>query len=319
MIYNFSMKNFYIGTVEIKTNVVLAPMAGFSDVGLRNLCQKYGAGLTYTEMVSAKALEYNNEKTYSLLATKNESPVAVQIFGSDPKSMALACKNPALAKFDIIDINMGCPTPKIVKNGDGSALLSNIKLAEKIIKACKKATNKPITVKFRIGTDENNIIATQFAKMCEKAGASAITVHGRTVSQGYAGKSNLEEIKKVVEAVKIPVIASGDCVDYQSYQHILETTGAAAVMIGRAAIGKPELFAECLNKPVKVDKFEQIKEHIAIMKEFFDDKIIALSMRGIICHYLKTFRGTANIKTEIAKATTTDQMLELLTNFFNKC
>ncbi len=313
------MTAFKIGNVKIKNNVVLAPMAGFSDVALRALAHKYGAGLTYTEMVSAKALEYNNQKTYELLATtKNEKPVAVQIFGSDPNSMALACKNPALQKFDIIDINMGCPTPKIVKNGDGSALLSNMNLAEQIIKACVSATNKPITVKFRIGTTDDNIIAVEFAKMCQRAGASAITVHGRTVEQGYSGKSNLKIIGDVVRSVSIPVIASGDCVDYASYKKILEVTGATAVMIGRGAIGRPEIFAECLDKIVKVDKLSQITEHINILREFYDDKLITLSMRGVVCHYLKNISGTSQLKVEIFKANSIEQILGLLNEFFKK-
>lgn len=313
------MKSFKIKNVKIKSNVVLAPMAGFSDVGLRALAHKYGAGLTYTEMVSAKALEYKNQKTYDLLATtKNEKPVAVQIFGSDPKCMALACQNPKLKKFDIIDINMGCPTPKIVKNGDGSALLNNMELAEQIIKACVNATNKPITVKFRIGTTQSNIIATKFAKMCERAGASAITVHGRTVEQGYSGKSDLNVIADVVKAVNIPVIASGDCVDLASYKNILNITGATAVMIGRGAIGRPEIFAECLEKSKKVDKLKQIKEHIKILKRFMDDKLIALTMRGVVCHYLKNIGGTADLKVKISKSASIDEILRLLTDFFGK-
>lgn len=313
------MNEFKIKNVKIKSNVVLAPMAGFSDVGLRALAHKYGAGLTYTEMVSAKALEYKNKKTYDLLATtKTEKPVAVQIFGSDPKCMALACKNPRLKKFDIIDINMGCPTPKIVKNGDGSALLGNIELAEQIIRACVNATKKPITVKFRIGTNQNNIVAVEFAKMCERAGASAITVHGRTVEQGYSGKSDLSIIKNVVDAVSIPVIASGDCIDATSYQNILNATGATAVMIGRGAIGRPEIFAECLGKSVKVDKLKQIKQHIKILQQFMDEKLITLSMRGVVCHYLKNISGTSEIKVKISKAATISEIFSLLSDFFSK-
>lgn len=313
------MKSFKIGNVKITNNVVLAPMAGFSDVGLRELAYSYGAGLTYTEMVSAKALEFNNAKTYELLnTTQNQKPIAVQIFGSDPKCMALACKNPRLEKFDIIDINMGCPTPKIVKNGDGSALLKNIALAEEIIRACVKATDKPITVKFRVGINDDNIVAIEFAQMCERAGASAITVHGRTVEQGYSGKSNLEIIKQVVNAVNIPVIASGDCIDKQSYQQIIDFTGATAVMIGRGAIGSPEVFAQCLGKDIKVDKFEQIKKHIQILQQFHDDKQIMLSMRGVVCHYLKKLSGTAQIKVLISKATSIDEILQILSIFFDK-
>lgn len=313
------MKSFKIGNVKIKSNAILAPMAGFSDVGLRCLAQSYGAGLTVTEMVSAKALEYNNAKTYELLnTTENEKPVAVQIFGSDPKSMALACKNPRLDKFDIIDINMGCPTPKIVKNGDGSALLDDMDKAEQIIRACKSATNKPITVKFRIGKNRDNIIACEFAKMCERAGASAITVHGRTVEQGYSGKSDLKIIKDVVDSVKIPVIASGDCVDKQSFDHILTVTGAAAVMIGRAAIGRPEIFAECLGDYVVVDKLKQIETHIQILQQFYDEKQIVLAMRGVVSHYLKNISGTANLRVLTTKCTSIDEILRLLTDFFNK-
>lgn len=308
-----------IGNVKLNNPLVLAPMAGFSNVALRVLAKEYGAGLTTTEMVSAKSLEYGNEHSIQLLATgPSEDPVAVQIFGSDPVCMANACKSKELSKFDIIDINMGCPTPKIVKNGDGSALLSNMDLAEEIIRSCVKATNKPITVKFRIGVDNNNIVAIKFAQMCERAGASAITVHGRTVVQGYSGKSNLDVIKQVKQNVNIPVIASGDCVDYGSCKHILDYTGADGVMIGRAAIGSPEIFAECLNQKVKVDKLKQIKQHIDILKQYYDDRFIVLHMRGVICHYLKRIKNTAVLKTKIVQATSINQMLKLLEEFFNQ-
>lgn len=311
------MKSFKIGNVKIKNNVLLAPMAGFSNVGLRAMACKYGAGLTYTEMVSAKALMQGSEKTLQLLyTTEKESPVAVQIFGSEPETMAAACKHSALEKFDIIDINMGCPTPKIVKNKEGSALLNNMSLAEKIIKSCVAATNKPITVKMRIGTDENNIIAVEFAKMCERAGASAITVHGRTVVQGYSGKSNLDIIKDVVKSVNIPVIASGDCVGVQSYKDIISYTGAVAVMIGRAAIGRPEIFAECLGKKITVDKLEQITENFNIMLKYFNEKYVVLNMRATVCHYLKNIAGTNNLKVAICKACSIDEILKLLTDFF---
>lgn len=312
------MKGFKIGNVKIKNNVLLAPMAGFSDVGLRELAYEYGAGLTYTEMVSAKALEFNNAKTNELLnTTENQHPIAVQIFGSDPVCMAKVCADPRLEKFDIIDINMGCPTPKIVKNGDGSALLKDMQKAEEIIRACVNATKKPITVKFRIGINDENIIAVQFAQMCQRAGASAITVHGRTVEQGYSGKSNLQIIKDVVQAVEIPVIASGDCIDRQSYLQILEITGASAVMIGRGAIGNPEIFAECLGNNVKVNKFDQIKKHIQILQKFYDDKLIMLTMRGVACHYIKKIRESAQIKVQISKATLIQEILQLLSDFFN--
>lgn len=307
------MKGFFVGDIKIDSCAVLAPMAGFSDAALRSMSHEYGAGLTYTEMVSAKALEYDNKKTKLLLYSEpNDKPLAVQLFGHEPEVFAAACKNKNLQKFDIIDINMGCPTPKIVKNGDGSALIKDLKKAEEIIVACKNATKKPITVKFRIGTDENNIVAVEFAKMCERAGASAITVHGRTISQGYSGKSNLEVAKQVVQAVHIPVIVSGDCTDKQSYEHIMEYTGAAAVMIGRRAIGSPEIFAEVLGKNVQVDKVEQIKRHIEILQKYLPERQVVLAMRGIAPSYLKFVPGLATVRNSLAKAESIEQIYEIL-------
>jgi len=307
------MKGFCIGNVKISSNAVLAPMAGFSDAGLRSLAHSYGAGLTYTEMVSAKALDYDNEKTKLLLYSEpNDAPIAVQLFGHEPEVFARACKNPNLQKFDIIDINMGCPTPKIVKNGDGSALLKNIKLAEEIILACKSATQKPISVKFRIGVDDNHIVAVEFAQMCEKAGASAITVHGRTTEQGYSGKTNLDIVKQVVDAVNIPVIVSGDCVDKQSYEYILNYTGATAVMIGRRALGSPEIFAQVLGNEPKVDKYEQIKQHIEILQKYLPERQVVLNMRGIAPHYLKFGQGTTKARMELAKVNSIAQIFDIL-------
>ena len=310
------MKSFKIGNVTIPSRAILAPMAGFSDVALRHLAKEYGAGLTYTEMVSAKALDYKNDKTKVLLANVDESPIAVQIFGSEPEVMARVIKSGVLDAFDIIDINMGCPTPKIVKNGDGSALLNDFAKAEKIIKACKASTDKPITVKFRIGITSKNIIAVEFAQMCERAGADAITVHGRTVEQGYSGKNNLDVIKMVVDSVKIPVIASGDCTDKKMFDYIINYTGAAAVMIGRAAIGNPEIFAECNNKIVKADKYSQIKEHIRILQKFYPEKVIVLNMRGVACHYLKKLQNTSSTKIALSKVNTLEELYAVLDVYF---
>ena len=202
----------FIKNVELKSNIILAPMAGYSDLALRKMCSDYGSGLVVTEMVSSAALHYNSQKTLELLRLNDEScPVACQIFGHDPEIMAEAAASPYLEKFDIIDINMGCPAKKIISNKDGSALLNDIDLARKIIESCVKATDKPITVKFRIGYTDDNIVATEFAKMCEEAGASAITVHGRTTSQGYSGTVNYDVIRQVKESVSIPVFANGDC------------------------------------------------------------------------------------------------------------
>lgn len=306
--------NLKIKNVELKSNLILAPMAGLSDVAFRNMCLKFGAGLVCTEMVSAKALSYKNKKTEDLLITlDDEVPKAVQIFGHEPKVMAEAVKNPLLAKFDIIDINMGCPAPKIVKNGDGSALLKNFDLAEQIISACVNATDKPITVKFRIGFDEGENIAVDFARMCEKAGAAAITVHGRTTKQGYSGIVNYEAIKQVKQAVNIPVFANGNCETREDYENILKITGADGIMIGRASLGSPEIFEEILTgKKPDVNKFEQIKYHYETLMKFFPEKAVVLSMRTHLANYLKKEYKNTKLLIELLKMNSYSEIIEKL-------
>lgn len=306
--------NLKIKNVELKSNLILAPMAGLSDVAFRNMCLKFGAGLVCTEMVSAKALSYKNKKTEDLLITlDDEVPKAVQIFGHEPEVMAEAVKNPLLAKFDIIDINMGCPAPKIVKNSDGSALLKNFDLAEQIISACVNATDKPITVKFRIGFDEGENIAVDFARMCEKAGAAAITVHGRTTKQGYSGIVNYEAIKQVKQAVNIPVFANGNCETREDYENILKITGADGIMIGRASLGSPEIFEEILTgKKSNVNKFEQIKYHYETLMKFFPEKAVVLSMRTHLANYLKKEYKNTKLLIELLKMNSYSEIIEKL-------
>lgn len=278
----------FIKNVELKSNIILAPLANFTDFAFRKMCDDYGAGLVCTEMVSSSALHFNSKKTEDLLiGDRGNCPVAVQIFGHSPEIMAEAVRNPLLSKFDIIDINMGCPARKIVANGDGSALLKNIDLAREIIKACVDATDKPVTVKFRIGYTLDNIIAVEFAKMCEEAGASAITVHGRTTSQGYSGTPNYEVIKEVKKNVKIPVFANGDCRSLADAKKILEITGADGIMIGRGALGKPEIFYEIINeKPIEVDKLAQIKYHYNEILRVFGERYTVKYMRSHLAYYL---------------------------------
>lgn len=312
------MKNVFIKNVELKSNLILAPMAGFSDLAFRAECKKYGAGLTVTEMVSAKALSYKNKKTEELLFTlDDETPKAVQIFGHEPDVMAEACRNPLLQKFDIIDINMGCPAPKIISNGDGSALLKNIDLARKIIEACVNATDKPVTVKFRIGFFDDEIVAVKFAKMCEEAGAAAITVHGRTTKQGYSGLVNYDEIRKVKEAVSIPVFANGDCRSRDDYNKILEITKADGVMIGRAAIGKPEIFEEIAKGgKVSANKFEQIKRHYETMMKYYSERYVVLYMRSHLAGYLKGEYKNSKALVEILKLDKYADILAYLCKIF---
>jgi len=307
-----------IKNVQTRSDIFLAPMAGVTDEGFRKLCVDYGAGLTYTEMVSAKALYKNSKKTLKLLrVAENENPIAVQLFGHEPEVFYEVIKSGVLDKFDIIDINMGCPAPKIVKNGDGSVLLRNMDLARQIIEKCVSATDKPITVKFRMGYYENQNVAVEFAKMCEEAGASAITIHGRTKEQMYSGRANYDVIKDVVSAVKIPVIGNGDVVDKSSYEQMLKT-GVAAVMIGRGALGNPELFSELLGKPQKVNKLQQIKEHYEILQQSIEEKYLVQLFKKHLLWYVSGFKNSVAIKRSIVLLNNFEEIYAILEEYFNK-
>lgn len=310
------MKSLKIGNVELENNIMLAPIAGFSDVGLRYLCKLAGAGLTCTEMVSAKALCYNNAKTKELLYTeKIESPCMVQLFGFEPECFAQALQMEELQKFDIININMGCPASKVVKNNEGAALMKNMEQAEKIIRSCKGATDKPITVKFRAGWDESNKNAVAFAKMCEAAGADAVIIHGRTSRQGYSGKADMKIIREVKDSVNIPVIANGDCCCVEDYERMIDESGADGVMIARGAIGNPKIFADILNKKFEYTLLDQILTHIKILRKYFSDRLVSLLMRSHIPFYLKGLKNSVPTKIAINSAESVDEIVKILKNF----
>ena len=236
------LKPINIGKITIKNNVLLAPLAGYTNYPFRRLCKGYGAGLCFTEMVSAKGLKYGSENTKELLHTdEKEGLCAAQVFGNEPDTMRAACEHEAFAPFPIVDINMGCPVPKIYKNGEGSALLENPLLAEKIVKECVKS-GKTITVKFRIGITEDKLITAEFAKRMEGAGASLITVHGRTKDKIYAGEVNFAEIAAAKNAVQIPVIANGGVFSNADAENLINKTGADGVMVARASLFNPQIF-----------------------------------------------------------------------------
>lgn len=306
-----------IKNIEFKNNLILAPMADITDVAFRSLAVESGADAGITELISAKAIVFGNEKTFQMLGTAdNEKIKIVQLFGNEPEIMAKACVDPCLEKFDIIDLNMGCPAPKIVKNGQGASLMKNMELASEIIKACVKATNKPITVKFRSGWDNDHINAVEFAKMCEKSGASAITIHARTKEQAYGGKADLDVIKAVVNAVNIPVIGNGDVYDKKSFEHMLKYTGCSAVMVGRATLGKPYVFKEILGGVEEKPQLYFIKKHIDLLRKYFPENFVVKHMRKHILWYVKNERNATKLRVKIVNEPTLDGVVTLLEDFY---
>lgn len=309
-----------IGNVKIKNNVFLAPLAGYTDVAFRSICQDFGVGLTYTEMISVRGLIHNPKKTGELLHREsNDVPCAVQLFGKNPQDFVKCINHEILKDFEIIDINMGCPAQKIVKNGEGSALLKNMKLAEEIIRACVSATTRPVTVKFRIGYTEDDIVAEEFAKMCERAGASAITIHGRTREQQYSGHADWDIIERCAKMVKIPVIANGDILTRKDFLYLTRRDSKiAGVMIGRGALGNPEIFSEIFGKKIFPNKIELIERHIFILRKYFSDRYVLLNMRKHICFYIKNFHGSRDLRTKIVTAQNFDELFEFLSLYMDE-
>lgn len=309
-----------IGNVKFEHITFLAPMAGIADRAFRELCVHYGAGYTVTEMVSAKGLTMGDKKSAQLLTLGNEHPAGAQIFGDDPEIMAKAAIKCLEFKPEIIDINMGCPAPKIAMNGGGASLMKKPELAYEIIKAVNDAVDLPVTVKIRKGWDDESVNAIQMAQLAEKAGASAITVHGRTRQQMYSGKVDFEIIKNVKKAVGIPVIANGDVVDEQSAAIMLETTGADGIMIGRGSFGNPWVFSkinayleECrvIPDPTITQKMTVMLKHIEKMIEYKGEYTAMREARHHAAYYTKGMRGGAKLRADISKFEHFEQLQEL--------
>ena len=307
-----------IGNVELKNNVILAPMAGLTDKAFRIICKEYGAGLVCTEMASAKAIFYEDKKTRKLINIDGEEkPISIQIFGSEEEIMKKATKE-ITNIADIIDINMGCPAPKIVKNGDGSSLLQNLNKIENIVRTVKEASNVPVTVKIRTGWSKQNIVAVEVAKIIENAGADAIIIHGRTREEYYTGKANLEIIKKVKENVKIPVIGNGDIIDYETAINMIKKTGVDGIMIGRGALGNPWIFSEILeNKiPSKQQKLNTILKHIDLAIEDKGERIALTEMRKHLSAYVKNGKDASKIRDKINRIEEKQELVDCLIEYF---
>lgn len=303
------MRKMQIGEVTLQNNCILAPMAGVTDLPFRLLCAEQGAGLVCMEMVSAKAIYYKNKNTEELMAiSEGEHPVSLQLFGSDPQIISEMAKQIEEKPFDILDINMGCPVPKVVNNGEGSALMKNPKLVEEIITQTVKAVKKPVTVKFRRGFDEEHVNAVEIAKIAEQSGAAAVAVHGRTREQYYAGKADWEIIARVKDAVSIPVIGNGDVTDGRSAEALLKETGCDGVMIGRAVRGNPWIFREInhyldtgeeLMRPAPQEVCETILRHAQMELEVKGEYTAVREMRKHIAWYTVGYPHSAALRRQV--------------------
>ncbi|HJI62365.1 MAG: tRNA dihydrouridine synthase DusB [Ruminococcus bromii] len=316
------MDNLNIGGVPLKSHAVLAPMAGVSDRAYRELCVRFGAAYCVSEMVSSKALSFNSKKSEELMEISDlERPCGIQIFGDDPKCMADAAKHALENKPDIIDINMGCPAPKISSNGSGSALMKNPRLCGEIVKAVTAVTDIPVTVKIRKGWDDDSVNAVEVAKICESAGAAAITVHGRTRQQYYKPPVDYDIIRAVRESVSVPVIANGDIDSAERAKEVMDITGCDLVMIGRATLGNPWIFSQInaylenpnvkIHTPDLEERLGVMIEHIGKMVEYKGEHMAMLQARKLVVGYFKGMKGAAALRNEAGKIKTLDDLYEL--------
>ncbi len=320
------MSTLTIGNVTLDNNIILAPMAGVSDLPFRLLCREMGAGLVCMEMVSAKAIYYNNKNTDSLMEIHPaELPVSLQLFGSDPVIISEMAKKIEERPHTFLDINMGCPVPKVVNNGEGSALMKNPRLVEEILCSLVKATKKPVTVKFRTGFDERHINAVEIAKIAESCGVAAVAVHGRTREQYYSGNADWDTIARVKDAVKIPVIGNGDVVDGESARKLLAHTGCDGVMVGRAAQGNPWIFREINSylesgglpeRPSDSEKKELILRHAALQLEYKGEYTGVREMRKHLSWYTVGMPHSNRFRRMINTMETMDELVKAVEEIF---
>ena len=320
------MSKLKIGNVELENNIILAPMAGVSDLPFRLLCKEQGAGLVCMEMISAKAIYYNNKNTDQLMEIHpDEGPASLQLFGSDPVIMGEMAKRIEERPFSVLDVNMGCPVPKVVNNHEGSALMKNPKLVGEIVTSLVKAIHKPVTVKIRKGFNEENINAVEIAKIAEDCGAAAVAVHGRTREQYYSGKADWDIIAKVKDAVKIPVIGNGDVVDEESAERMLTYTGCDGIMIGRAAQGNPFIFkqlshyfmtGEKCDKPTPQEIKDAIIKHATLSIQYKGEYTAIREMRKHISWYSAGYPNSCKLRAKMNEMETMEDILAIMEKVF---
>ncbi len=308
------VKELIVGNTSVKNNIFLAPMAGYTDYAIRKLQLRQGVGLVFTELVSAKGLMYGSNGSKDLLYSGEDiTSTAVQLFGSDEYFMRSACESEYLKNFNIVDINMGCPVPKVVKNGEGSALLTDIKKAEKIVKACVKS-GKNITVKIRTGLVKGDDVASEFCKMAEGAGASLVSVHGRVREAYYSGEPDFKAIEKAKSSVKIPVIANGGIFTKADANNMLAKTGADGVMLARGAIANPFLVSELMGDKSDIELKDYIIEHIKLMRTLYVDKKATAEFRKFVPYYFKGKDGVKELKNQLVSAQNTDELIKIISD-----
>lgn len=306
------VKSLAVGSMQVENNIFLAPMAGYTDYSIRRLQIENGIGLTFTELVSAKGLVYGGNGSKDLLFSGDDiDKTAVQLFGADPYFMQKACESEELKPFKIVDINMGCPVPKVFKNGEGSALLTDIKRAESIVKACVQS-GKIITVKIRTGLKRGDDIASEYAEMAESAGASLITIHGRVREDYYSGEPDYNAILKAKNAVKIPVIANGGIFTLSDAENMLDKTGADGVMLARGAIADPFLICKLLKKDGKFDLKNYIIKHVELMRNHFGDKKANVEFRKFVPYYFKGVAGVKELKNRLVQTQSTEEIISII-------
>ncbi|MDR2919834.1 MAG: tRNA-dihydrouridine synthase family protein [Tannerella sp.] len=311
-----NIKELTLGTITLPSNVLMAPLAGYTCYPFRMMCTELGAGLCFMEMVSSNSLNYKDKATQRIIFTTPEERIkALQLFGNDPRIVETIACSEFMSGFDIIDINMGCPVPQIFKSGSGSALMGDLRRASQLIRACKKS-GKPVTVKTRVGLNEQHLIAAEFARMCEDSGADMITIHGRSRSMMYSGEPYFDQIEQAKSVVNIPVIANGGLNSVKDIERMMNLTGADGVMIGRYALENPFIFSELTHKKITKDKYKLLQEQIALTSKYYDETFTLSYIKKITGFMMRGISGSKPLKQELYRCGNISEIKEVMNRIF---